>query len=159
MSATVFKRSGGCFYVRLFPSGQELWASLRTKDPAIAKLRAAVLAGRIASAKLEAPVQGGGQSMTRADMKEIVKEFVRDIIERGEDRASPTKITENDREATYLGLSDAFDNASDQLRRNDLRAIAPTVDELLTAHGLSLERVSRSTGYSHGWCFKGSWLR
>ena len=107
MSATVFKRPGGCFYVRLFPSGQEIWASLRTKDPTIASLRAAVLTGRIASAKL---VQSGGQSMTRADMKEIVKQFVKDIIERGEeDRASRTKLTENEREATYYGLSDAFD--------------------------------------------------
>ena len=95
MSATVFKRPGGCFYVRLFPSGQEIWASLRTKDPTIASLRAAVLTGRIASAKL---VQSGGQSMTRADMKEIVKQFVKDIIERGEeDRASRTKLTENER--------------------------------------------------------------
>ena len=48
--------------------------------------------------------------MTRADMKEIVKQFVKDIIERGEeDRASRTKLTENEREATYYGLSDAFD--------------------------------------------------
>jgi hypothetical protein len=81
--------------------------------------------------------------LTRADMKQIVKEFVRDIIEREEeDRASRTKITENDREATYYGLSDAFDAADDQLRRNDLTAIAPTVDQLLTTHGLSLEKDS-----------------
>jgi integrase len=76
-------------------------------------------------------------------MKQVVRQYVREIIERGEeDRASRTKITENEREATYLGLSDTFDAASDQLRTNDLTAIAPTVDELLTTHGLSLEKDS-----------------
>lgn len=140
MSSTVFKHPRGYYYLRLFLSGQEVWTSLRTKDHSVAELRAAVLNGRIASAKL---VQSGGQSMTRAAMKEIVKRFVGDIIERGEeDRASRTKITENEREATYYGLSDAFDAASDQLRRNDLTAITPTVDELMTTHGLSLEKGS-----------------
>jgi hypothetical protein len=42
----------------------------------------------------------------------------------------------------YYGLSDAFDAASDQLRTNDLTAIAPTVDELLHTHGLTLEKDS-----------------
>ena len=72
-------------------------------------------------------------------MKEIVKQFVRDIIERGEeDRASRTKIRKNEREDTYLGLSDAFDHASN----HDLTAIAPPVGQLLTTHGLSLEKDS-----------------
>lgn len=45
--------------------------------------------------------------MIRADMKQIVKQFIGDIIERWEeDRALRTKITENEREATGLGLSD-----------------------------------------------------
>jgi hypothetical protein len=51
-----------------------------------------------------------------------------------EDRADRTRITENEREATYYGLSDAFDAASDQLRTNDLTRIAPTVDKLLPSY-------------------------
>ncbi|MBA2252902.1 MAG: hypothetical protein H0W13_09400, partial [Nitrospirales bacterium] len=55
--------------------------------------------------------------LTREDMRRIVKAFVKETLERGEeDRASRTRITENEREATYYGLSDAFDAARDQLQ-------------------------------------------
>ena len=50
MAATVFKRSHGFYYVRLFSTQQEIWLSLRTKNRMQAKLRAAVLHGRLASA-------------------------------------------------------------------------------------------------------------
>jgi integrase len=140
MSATVFKRPGGSYYVRLFFARQELWISLRTKDEAEARLRGAVLGGRVASAKL---VEGGGPRMTREDMKRIVRQFVSETIEQGEeDRASRTRITENEREAIGLGLSDAFDNTLDQLQTNNLTPIAATVDELLKTHGLALQKDS-----------------
>jgi len=138
MAATVFKRPAGSFYIRLFLSRREIWTSLRTKDPCIARLRGAVLTGRIASATLLSEGY-----MTRENMKQIVKQFVREIIQRGEeDRASRTKIMESERQATDLGLSDCFDAANDQLRTNDLTAIAPTVDGLLRTHGLSIEKDS-----------------
>jgi hypothetical protein len=48
--------------------------------------------------------------LTREDMRKIVRRFVQEELERGEeDRASRTRITENEREAIGLGLSDAFD--------------------------------------------------
>ena len=79
--------------------------------------------------------------MTREDMKGIVRQYVKETLERcEEDRADRTTITETEREATYYGLSDGFDAASDQLRTNDLTAIAPTIDELLSTHGLSLAK-------------------
>ena len=59
-----------------------------------------------------------------------------------EDRASRTRITESQREAIGLGLSDAFDNTLDQLQTNNLTPIAATVDELLKAHGLALQKDS-----------------
>ena len=95
MAATVFKRPAGSFYIRLFLSRREIWTSLRTKDPCIARLRGAVLTGRIASATLLSEGY-----MTRENMKQIVKQFVREIIQRGEeDRASRTKIMESERQA------------------------------------------------------------
>lgn len=150
MAATVFKRSNGSYYVRLFCSQQELWLSLRTKNRTLAKLRATILHGQLAKAQLASATLlsggaagGGGSMLTREHMKRIVQQFVRDTLERcEEDRASRTKITENEREATYYGLSDSFDAASDQLRTNDLTRIAPTVDELLTTHGLTLQKDS-----------------
>jgi hypothetical protein len=36
MAATVFKRSKGSYYVRLFFSQQEIWLSFRTKNSSIA---------------------------------------------------------------------------------------------------------------------------
>jgi hypothetical protein len=143
MAATVFQRSNGSYYVRLFSADHELWVSLRTKDCTLAKLRSAVLHSQLASATL---LSGGNFMLTREHMKRIVRQFVRDTLERcEEDRADRTKITESEREATYYGLSDAFDAASDQLRTNDLTAITPTVDQLLTTHGLALEK--NSTAY------------
>jgi len=47
-------------------------------------------------------------------MKRIVQQYVTETLERyEEDRATRTRITEIDREATYYGLSDAFDVAND----------------------------------------------
>ena len=140
MAATVFKRSHGFYYLRLFSPQQEIWLSLRTKNRTQAKLRAAVLHGRLASATLHLE---GVRRMTREDMKGIVRQYVKETLERcEEDRADRTTITETEREATYYGLSDGFDAASDQLRTNDLTAIAPTVDGLLSTHGLSLAKDS-----------------
>jgi len=104
MAATVFQRSNGSYYVRLFSADQELWLSLRTKNRTQAKLRAAVLNGRLASATLLSAGSGGGGSMlTREDMKRIVRQYVTDTLERcEEDRADRTRITENEREATLL---------------------------------------------------------
>ena len=138
--AAVFKRSHGFYYLRLFSPQQEIWLSLRTKNRTQAKLRAAVLHGRLASATLHLE---GVRRMTREDMKGIVRQYVKETLERcEEDRADRTTITETEREATYYGLSDGFDAASDQLRTNDLTAIAPTIDELLSTHGLSLAKDS-----------------
>ena len=86
--------------------------------------------------------------MTREDMKRIVRQYVKETLERcEEDRADRTRITEDEREATYYGLSDAFDAASDQLRTNDLTAIAPTVDQLVLSAfliwGLNRSSISR----------------
>lgn len=142
MAATVFKRSQGCYYVRLFVAREEIWLSLRTKSLTLAKLRSAVLHGQLASATLDAG-GGHGMTLTREDMKRIVRQYVKETLERcEEDRADRARITEDEREATYYGLSDAFDAASDQLRRNDLKAISPTVDQLLTTHGLTLQKDS-----------------
>ena len=76
MAATVFQRSNGSYYVRLFSADHELWLSLRTKDRTLAKLRAAVLTGRVASATLLSG--GGGSMLSRDHMKRIVRQFVRD---------------------------------------------------------------------------------
>jgi hypothetical protein len=62
MAATVFQRSNGSYYVRLFSADQELWLSLRTKDCTVAKLRSAVLHGHLASATL---LSGGNFMTTR----------------------------------------------------------------------------------------------
>jgi integrase len=143
MSATVFKRQGH-YYTRLYHSGQEIWISLRTKDHHLAKLRRSILDGHLASATLETLERSGeARFMTREDMRKIVRRFVVETVEEGEkDRASRRRITESEREAIGLGLSDAFDTTSEQLRTNNLTPIAPTVDTLLTTHGLTLEKDS-----------------
>ena len=68
---------------------------------------------------------------------------VRETIEQVEDEiADSARIKDSEREGAYLGLSNAFDNASDQLLTNDLKPIEPTVDTLLTTHGLTLAKDS-----------------
>jgi hypothetical protein len=104
MAATVFKRSNGSYYVRLFSADQELWLSLCTKDYTLAKLRAAVLHGHLALATL---LSAGGSMLTREHMKRIGNSYgtrLSGVKRIGQTvRGSPREIAQlyNEREATY----------------------------------------------------------
>ena len=78
--------------------------------------------------------------MIREEMKRIVREYVRETLERCEkDRAERTRITVKP-PTTVCPMPSTL--PATQLRTNDLRAITPIVDHLLTTHGLSLEKDS-----------------
>lgn len=148
----IFKPRARCYHVRLFIDSNEIWVSLRTKDRTTAKLRADSLVGRISSAKLihrgrldrlRGRAPQGMSTFTRDDMRRIVRQWVKETIEEAEDEiAESARITDSQREGVSLCLSDAFDNASDQLLTNNLKPIEATVDTLLATHGLTLEKDS-----------------
>lgn len=81
--------------------------------------------------------------MTQEQIEALVQEYLSTTLEKcEEERIDRGRVSEAELEATWLALSDLLDSTAMNLTEHDYRKIAPTVDELLSLHKLTLDKTS-----------------
>lgn len=80
--------------------------------------------------------------MTPSQIRALVAEYVNATLETVEEYSLTHTRTDSEREATSLAITDQLDDSTSELLNNDFHRIATTADDLLTKHGLTVERDS-----------------
>ena len=126
--AQIFIRRG-VFYCRLpIPATiratvngrSDLWKSLRTRSRDIATPQAARWEGRVN--RLFFRLAQSSHTMTPAQISALV--------------------ADSERDATSLAITDQLEDSTSELLNNDFHRVAATANDLLTKHGVTVERDS-----------------
>jgi hypothetical protein len=80
--------------------------------------------------------------MTREPIDTLVREYVNTSLKRVEEHSLLTSNTEERREANSLAIMDFLEEATGELLSNNFSRVRATAEELLTKHGLPIERDS-----------------
>lgn len=120
---------------------REILKSLRCASYRRARLLGARWEGNLA--KLFILLRTHYQAMTQEQIDALVQEYLSTTLDQCEEaRIARGRVSEDDQEATWLALSDLLDSTVMNLTEHDYRKIAPTVDELLASHKLTLSKTS-----------------
>jgi len=80
--------------------------------------------------------------MTREQIDALVPEYVNAALESAEETSLSDTLTDERRTANSLALTDALEETTSELLTNNFSRVRSTADELLTKHGLSVDRDS-----------------
>lgn len=118
----------------------QLWKSLRTRSRVVADIQAARWEGRVV--RLFPYLMKFAPSMTSEQIQWLVAEYVNATLDTVEEFSLTQSRTDSEREAASLAITDQLDDSTADLLNNDFHRVATTANDLLTKHGLTVERDS-----------------
>ncbi|HSE57634.1 MAG TPA: hypothetical protein VLA99_02940, partial [Nitrospiraceae bacterium] len=71
-----------------------------------------------------------------------MKQYVTEALQAGEEDRASRVVSADEQEAISLVYADCLAEAQGAITAHDLRKVSPTADELLQAHGLTLDKAS-----------------
>ena len=80
--------------------------------------------------------------MTPQQISALVAEYVNATLETVEEYSLTNTRTDSEREATSLAITDQLEDSTSELLNNDFHRVATTANDLLTKHGVTVERDS-----------------
>lgn len=118
-----------------FKGKLEAWKSLKTTDREEAHCLSTEWKAQ--GKRLFLTLKQNGQHMTKAEVETLIARWTESALDESEDaRAMGGRISDGEREAIYLALSDKFDNVQEALTTNDWRSVEAEAEDLLKSAGL-----------------------
>jgi len=144
--STIFVRARRSYYARLFVpktlrailGKAEIWRSLQTSSAESAKLKAAVWEGRVA--RLFGFLVHRQQRMTPSQLTKLCQLYITTALENGEANRCTRTLSDDEREAVSLALTDLLEDTQHSLLNNNMMKVSETADDLLQTHGLTLDK-------------------